>query len=196
MATLPSRREATHDRIVEVASRAVRCQGYAGVGVADVMKQAGLTHGGFYAHFASRDAMLVEAIERAGLDSSAALARRTHARQAQGASAFRALIEQYLSESDLAETETGCVVAALASDTPRQSPAVQQASAARVRKLVAVVQRSLAPGRDKGDGKASALFIASTLVGALQLARTLGPNVQGKAVLAATRRALLDQYDA
>ena len=58
MPSQPSRREITHERIVEVAARALRRNGYAGVGVADVMQQAGLTHGGFYAHFSSRDALL------------------------------------------------------------------------------------------------------------------------------------------
>src|SRR4051812_35369906 len=56
-----SRKEASHERIVDVAARAIRRSGYAGTGVADIMKEAGLTHGGFYAHFASRDALLAEA---------------------------------------------------------------------------------------------------------------------------------------
>ena len=70
-----SRKEATHERIVEVAGRAIRRTGYGGTGVADIMKEAGLTHGGFYAHFASREAMLAEAADRAGAEAVAALAR-------------------------------------------------------------------------------------------------------------------------
>src|SRR5215475_11637245 len=71
MARTPnSHKEATHARIVAVAARALRRNGYAGVGVADVMKEAGLTHGGFYAHFDSRDALLVEALERASTESA------------------------------------------------------------------------------------------------------------------------------
>src|SRR5437763_15613144 len=68
-------KQATHERIVEVAARAIRRSGYGGTGVADIMKEAGLTHGGFYAHFASREAMLAEAAERAGADSAAVAAR-------------------------------------------------------------------------------------------------------------------------
>ena len=79
--TLNSRKHETHDRIVEVAARALRRRGYAGVGVADVMKEAGLTHGGFYAHFASRDAMLVEALERAGTESATRLKAAADARR-------------------------------------------------------------------------------------------------------------------
>ena len=71
-----TKREQTHARIVEAAARALRREGFAGVGVADVMKQAGLTHGGFYAHFASREALLLEAVERAAAEGAAILAER------------------------------------------------------------------------------------------------------------------------
>src|SRR6059036_2768166 len=63
--TDPSRKEATHERIVDAAARAIRRTGYGGTGVADIMKDAGLTHGGFYAHFDSREAMLIEAFDYA-----------------------------------------------------------------------------------------------------------------------------------
>ena len=63
------RKEITHERIVEVAARAIRRSGYDGTGVADIMKEAGLTHGGFYAHFASREALLAEAADRAGAET-------------------------------------------------------------------------------------------------------------------------------
>ena len=187
----PSRREATHERILEVAARDVRRSGYAGIGVADVMKQAGLTHGGFYAHFESRDAMLAEAVERAGRDTSASLAKRIAARQAEGVGALRALVEIYLSEAHLAGTEFGCVVAALASKMPRQSAAVQAASAARVRGLVTLVRRALPAGAPKEQ----AMAVAGAMVGSLQLARALGPNAEGRAMLTAARQALLAQHD-
>src|SRR5512134_1226082 len=71
----PKSKEATHDRIVEAAARAIRRSGYNGTGVADIMKDAGLTHGGFYAHFRSREAMLAEAVDRAGSESVALMER-------------------------------------------------------------------------------------------------------------------------
>ena len=80
--TANTRKEDTHDHILDVAARALRREGYAGVRVADVMKEAGLTHGGFYAHFPSREALLVEAIARAGRDSAAAVARAAESRRA------------------------------------------------------------------------------------------------------------------
>jgi AcrR family transcriptional regulator len=191
MPTSPSRREATHDRIVEVAARALRRNGYAGVGVADVMQQAGLTHGGFYAHFASRDALLAEAIARAGQDGAALMGRRISQRMARGQSGLQALVESYLSETHLREVEGGCVVAALGSEMHRQEPALLAPSAERVRGLVALVQQAL----PAGGTPEQAMVIAATLVGTLQLARALGANAQGKALLAAARSALLAQYD-
>lgn len=191
MSRQPTRREATHDRIVEVAARTLRRNGYAGVGVADVMKQAGLTHGGFYAHFESRDALLAEAIARAGRDSAATMGQRVAASRSRGESALRAVVEGYLSDTHLSSTETGCVVAALSSEMPRQAPTLLAPSVERVRKLIALVQRAL----PDGGTKEQAMVIASTLVGTLQLARTLGVNAQGKAMLAAARHALLAQYD-
>ena len=185
-----SRKQETHERIVDVAARAIRRDGYAGVGVADVMKEAGLTHGGFYAHFDSRDALLVEALERAGRDSGEAVARALERRAARGVSAFRALVDAYLGDEHLSSLETGCPVAALACDMPRQSDAVREASAARVRRLVAAVRSALPQA-----SRATAGVVAGTLVGTLQLARALGPDAEGRALLSATRKALVQQYD-
>ena len=186
----PTRKELTHERIVATAARALRAGGFEGVGVADIMRQAGLTHGGFYAHFPSRDVLLCEALERAGRDSAARVASRDHALDS-GASPFRMLVENYLSERHLGAPESGCPVAALASEMPRQNQAVARVAATRVRSLIAAVGERLHPG----ISSATAGVIAGQLVGALQLARALGDEAEGKAVLAATRRALLEQYD-
>lgn len=187
----PTRKEISHERIVETAARAIRRGGYDGVGVADIMKEAGLTHGGFYAHFASRNALLVEALERAGKTSAASIARQTEARKEKGVSPLRALVDSYLSDSHLKATDAGCPVAALVSEMPRQAADVRKASAARVRALVNRVQQAL-PARASAD---QAFVIAGTLVGTLQLARAIGSIEQGKAMLAATRKSLLHQYD-
>lgn len=186
-----TRKEETHERIVQAAARAIRRHGYAGVGVAEVMKEAGLTHGGFYAHFKSRDDLLVEALARAGSDSGANIARAAQARRARGVSAFRAFVDSYLSEVHLQSLETGCPVAALGSDMARQSGGVRQASAQRVERLIGTVRDTL-----PGAPRATASVIAGTLVGALQLARALGDNAEGRAVLSAARKALIEQHDA
>jgi AcrR family transcriptional regulator len=187
----PNRKQLSHERIVDAAARAIRRHGYAGVGVADVMKDAGLTHGGFYAHFASRDALLVEAIERAGRGSAATIERNAEASTATGASPFRALVENYLADRLLKAVDAGCPVAALCSEMPRQAPDVRKASSRRVRSLVQYVGRCLSPQVPPDQ----AGVIAATLVGSLQIARAIGSVEQGKALLAASRRALIAQYD-
>lgn len=187
----PNRKEISHERIVAAAARAIRRGGFQGVGVADIMKEAGLTHGGFYAHFSSRNALLAEALERAGQDTAARTRHDFATRQSRGASPLRALVEGYLSDRHLGDIETGCAVAALASEMPRQAPDVREASAQRVRGMLAGVRRALP--KDAPADSASA--VASQLVGALQLARALGDNAEGRALLKASRRALLAQYD-
>ena len=192
MARIANRsKEETHERIVQAAARAIRRHGYAGVGVADVMKEAGLTHGGFYAHFKSREELIVEALARAGSDSGANIARAAEARRARGVSAFRAFVDSYLSEAHLASMETGCPVAALGSDMARQAGDVRAASAQRVDRLIGAVRNTL-----PGATRATASVIAGTLVGSLQLGRALGDNAEGCAVLTAARKALIQQHDA
>jgi AcrR family transcriptional regulator len=186
-----SRKELSHDRILDVAARAIRRAGYDGVGLAAIMKEAGLTHGGFYAHFESRDALLAEATQRAGRDTGAILVERLRQAQAQGMSAFSALVQTYLADAQLENTECGCIVAALASEIPRQSEEVATAARTRVLGLVELVRRTLPATADP----AQAQVIAATLVGSLQLARTLQGKA-GKAWLANVRASLIQQYDA
>jgi TetR/AcrR family transcriptional regulator, transcriptional repressor for nem operon len=189
MSRTTSRRELTHDRILDAASRAIRRAGYDGVGLATIMKEAGLTHGGFYAHFASRDALLAEATQRAGRDTGAVLAERLRQAHAQGTSPFAALVNIYLADAQLENAECGCVVAALASEIPRQAEEVSAAARARVLGLVELVRRCLPAGVDP----AHAQVVAATLVGTLQLARTLQGKA-GKAWLANVRASLIQQY--
>ena len=191
----PSRKEISHDRILETAARALRQNGFEGVGVADVMKQAGLTHGGFYAHFPNRNAMLAEAVVRAGQESSLAIGLAIDKRCNAGVSAFTALVESYLSDSHMSASDTGCPVASLSSEMPRQPLAVQVASAQRVQALVNRVAQALPHAEGKVTDRAQAFVVTSTLVGALQLARAMGDAKQGRALLASTRHLLLAQYE-
>lgn len=191
MEDTPTRKQLTHDRIVDTAARALRGAGFYGVGVADVMRQAGLTHGGFYAHFPSREALLAEALERAGQDSQLRLQRSLAAGEARGHSRFRSLVESYLSERHLKSPETGCPVAALASEMPRQAETVREAAGVRVRSLLESVEALLPAGQPEG----SAAVVAGQMVGALQLARALGDNAQGRRHLAAARQFLLAQFE-
>jgi AcrR family transcriptional regulator len=188
--SITTRKELTHDRILDVASRAIRRAGYDGVGLATIMKEAGLTHGGFYAHFASRDALLAEATQRAGRDTGAVLGEVLRQAQSQGMSPFRALVTAYLADAQLENAECGCVVAALASEIPRQNEEVASAARARVLGLLELVRRTLPASVDP----ALAQVVTATLVGTLQLARTLQRKA-GRAWLADVRASLIQQYD-
>lgn len=190
MSITPSRKELSHQRIVEAAARALRRSGHDGVGVAEVMKEAGLTHGGFYAHFASREALIAEAIAHAGKASSESLMARAQARVGRGASPFRALVEAYLADSHLSALEQGCPVAALASELPRQEGILREAGLSRVKGLIDRVSMVLAEA-DKAD----AGVVAASLVGSLQLARALGDNAEGRALLTRSRKHLIERYD-
>src|SRR5206468_1858355 len=104
-------KEATHERIVQAAARAIRRSGYNGTGVADIMRDAGLTHGGFYAHFSSREAMLAEAADRAGSESVTMMERIAATSPPQRA--LQVMMEAYLSKAHVEGVETGCATAAL-----------------------------------------------------------------------------------
>lgn len=188
--TFNSRKKDTHERIVAAAAHAIRSHGYAGVSVAEVMKKAGYTHGGFYAHFKSRDALLVEALNCASQDIAVEAARVARLRAGTGASEFRCLVEAYLADQYLGTLENGCPIAALAAEMPRQSLAVRDASMARVHQLIAAVRSTLPESY-----RAMASLIAGSLVGTLQLARALGDTPQGREVLSAARESLLQLYD-
>lgn len=189
MSMPPTRKELSHARIVDVASKAIRRAGYRGVGVADIMKEAGLTHGGFYAHFDSRDGLLVEAMARASQENIASLSKAIERRLAMGDTRYQALIETYLHEAHLERTENGCVIAALSSEMTRQEDAVRDEARRRVDAMVEFVQTALPDGSDKSE----ASVVTATMVGALQLARTLGGKA-GRSLLAQTRQALIERY--
>ncbi len=183
-------KEKTRARVLKEAAKAIRAEGPHRIAVAGVMAKAGLTHGGFYAHFPSREAMVAAAIERAGRNSAEHLAPRIAKREAEGAGPLRALLETYLADSQLSAAETGCPVAALGGEMARQTQLVREASCDRVRNLIRLVGQRL-PAGAPADRAAP---IVSAMVGAVQLARALGNNAEGRALLHATRDALIAQY--
>lgn len=169
MTEAPSRKQATHDRIVNTAATIIRRSGYGGTGVADIMKQAGLTHGGFYAHFDSRDQLLAEAVDRAGADTLERV--RKVVGRAAPQDAMNVLVDAYLSDGHAASPEAGCALASLGSETPRQAPEVRQVCARRLKEMVDLVERQL-PGWGEPGQHEKALGVLSCLVGAMVLART------------------------
>jgi len=163
-------KEATHDRIVDAAARAIRRSGYNGTGVADIMKDAGLTHGGFYAHFPSREAMLAEAADRAGSESVAMMERIAASSPPQ--QALPAMMRAYLSQEHLEGIESGCATAALGSEMPRQAPEVRRAATRRIKEMIDLVARQ-SPDWGQPGAHERALFTVATMVGALVLARAV-----------------------
>ena len=166
----PTRKETTHDRIVATAARAIRRSGYGGTGVADIMKEAGLTHGGFYVHFASREAMLAEAADRAGAEAVEASQRIAAA--APPPQALKALLQAYLSKQHIEGIETGCPIAALGSEMPRQAPEVRRAATRRIKEMIDVVARQ-SPDWGRPGAHERALVTGATAVGTLLLARAV-----------------------
>jgi len=197
----PGRKQLSHERIVQVAARAIREHGYQGLGVADIMKQAGLTHGGFYAHFDSRDGLLAEAAEAAGAQSQDQWQQVADSAAAQGGDVLQALLRSYLGMEHVHAQGAGCPLAVLAGETPRQADAVRSAVTGRVRHMAGVLQQALpvavaaAPDRApapaaQGDvPDARALAVAGLLVGTLTLARAVNDDALRQSLLEAGRHA-------
>ena len=165
-----SKKEETRERILRVAARAVRKYGYEGVGVVDVMNEAGLTHGGFYAHFESRDALLAAAADQAGAESIEHLTRAIAA--AKPGQELTALVDTYLSDRHVAAPEDGCAIAAAGTEVPRQQTEVRRAANRRIKDLIGLIERQFPEwGRSAAHDKA--MGVAATLVGALVLARAV-----------------------
>lgn len=189
MKKAPTRsKEATHERIVDAAARAIRRSGYDGTSVAEIMKEAGLTHGGFYAHFPSREAMLAEAADRAGADTVAATTRAAAA--APPDQALQRMMSAYLSKEHVKDMERGCPVAALGSEMPRQVPEVRRAATRRIKEMIDVVARQL-PDWGQPGAHERALVIVSAMAGTLLLARAVDDPKLSDALLASALKHFL-----
>jgi len=162
---------ASRERILEAASRLFRERGLDGVGVADLMQSAGMTHGGFYAHFASKEDLTVAACERA-LAYSAARWDRVAAASDSSRDALAELATSYLSSGHRDRPGNGCVIAALGADVARQGGAVRRAY---TRGLEALLDRlgRLVPGRSITARRRRALATYASMVGGVVLARAV-----------------------
>lgn len=163
-------KEASHERIVSAAARAIRRSGFDGTGVADIMKEAGLTHGAFYAHFPSREAMLAEATGRACAESAAAAAGAMASVPPE--QALASMLRAYLSQEHLEHAEVGCPLAALGSETPRQAPEVRRVTTRHVKETVDLLARQ-SPDWGQPGAHERALVTVAAMVGSLLLARAV-----------------------
>ena len=167
------------ERIVDTASRLFREKGFDGVGLDAIMKGAGLTHGGFYGHFASKDDLAAEAVTRA-LDRSMEKQRRF--------TDLDDLASDYLSERHRADRANGCAVAALGSDMARQSEGVRRGLTAHVRAQLDRFARLLRHGTAASRRKRAITTLAG-MIGALILARAVDDQSLSNEILAAARDA-------
>jgi TetR/AcrR family transcriptional regulator, transcriptional repressor for nem operon len=173
------------ERIVDAAARLFRERGFEGIGVADLMREVGLTHGGFYGHFASKDDLMAEACARA-LERSLTL----WGKRAEGAPAdpLLAITDVYLTARHRDDPGAGCLLAALGSDVPRQGPGVRRAVTDYLNSAFDLLAQ-LVPGRSKVARRRKAINTYASLVGALVMARAVDDDVLSREILDAVREA-------
>jgi TetR/AcrR family transcriptional repressor of nem operon len=180
----------THARIVKKAAVRLREKGAHGIGVADLMKEAGLTHGGFYAHFDSREALVVEAFSDA-MDRSTARWRKLTS-ELSPAERMAAIVQTYLSPVHRDDPGHGCAVPALGAEMVRESPKTRKAFAGKLGEMIEMLAEQV-PNLPRKAARQQAIASLSTMMGALVLARIAGSGDFSDEILAAGRAAVLDR---
>jgi TetR/AcrR family transcriptional repressor of nem operon len=175
----------THDRIVRTASKRFREKGLAGVAIADLMKEIGLTVGGFYKHFDSRDDLVAESVKAAtGPLQKQLLA----AESGEAALTYGSLVDSYLSEAHRDHPGTGCPVSALACDIARGSKHIRSLLTEKVKSSLELFANLLPP--EDSAARPKAILTVSALLGALELARAVSDQTLSDEILESTRESL------
>ena len=177
------------ERILNAAAQLFREKGFDGIGVADLMKSAGLTHGGFYGHFASKDELMAQASARALHRLQTAWAAIARDAVDKGQDPLAAIEAAYLSPRHRDAPGQGCLLAALGGDAARQGPAVRHAVTEGVRAQLEGLA-TLVPGRTKAAKRQRALADYANLVGAMVLARAVDDEELSNEILNATAASL------
>jgi TetR/AcrR family transcriptional regulator, transcriptional repressor for nem operon len=184
--TSQAAKAASHDRILDIAAARIRRDGIDGLAVAEIMKEAGLTHGGFYRHFDSRDHLIAEAAQRALSQGSAwtiASARLG------GQRGYAALVDGYLSTWHRDHPEAGCGVAGVAADVARAGGPARASYTRQVQECLAVLADLIA-NPDRQAGEREAVLTLSALVGAISMARAADDPDLARHILANAAAAL------
>jgi TetR/AcrR family transcriptional regulator, transcriptional repressor for nem operon len=187
----PDHKARIHRRIVKNASRQLRARGLNGPAVTTVMKASGLTHGGFYRHFGSRDDLVVEAIEESLQELRDRLIAA--AKDAEPGEGWKAMVRSYLSLERCDHLDDGCPIAALAPDIARTRPVMKQRSSAAILRF----RQELLPFMPGKDAKAKAtnfLAIISSMVGTIAIARTMPDPAVRQRILNCVRDHLLASF--
>jgi len=178
------------ERIIDAAGALLRANGFGGIGVADIMKAADLTHGGFYGHFNSKDDLVAQACRKV----TAQAAENWQKTAAKSSDApYAALLTRYLQPRHRDEPGQGCVFASLGADAARSGTVVQDAFADGLEPLIDLLAKS-ASGTTKAERRRRGVAAMAGLVGALLLARAVGTKGNKEfsdEILEATRRELL-----
>jgi TetR/AcrR family transcriptional repressor of nem operon len=178
----------THARIVKKASVRLREKGAHGVGVADLMKDAGLTHGGFYAHFDSREALVIEAFAHA-MDRSTERWRKL-IEQTAPEKRLATVVNSYLTPSHRDDPGHGCAIPTLGAEIARESPKTRKAFAAKLEQMIEVLAEQV-PATSRKAARKQAMAAIATMMGTLVLARVAGNGEFSDEILSAGRDAVI-----
>jgi TetR/AcrR family transcriptional repressor of nem operon len=178
----------TRRKIVVAASRLFRARGIAAVSVADIMSSLGLTVGGFYRHFDSKEALVAEAIESASLETTGS--HEELSKKVGPSDSAKVILEKYLSNTHRMNPERGCPVAALGSEVGHEGKPTKAAFTAALKRLVDMVDRHTRTGTP--DRRKDVLATAAAMVGAVVLARATTDDELAAELLAAVRDRTLD----
>jgi TetR/AcrR family transcriptional repressor of nem operon len=171
----------THKRIVAIASKRFREKGLAGFGIAELMKESGLTVGGFYKHFESRDDLVAEAVNSA----FGGWKRRVDEAQSGGTQvSYEKLIHDYLNQVHRDDPGTGCAFSALAPEIARSDQRTRALASEQIRNDIQLIA-GLLPAKDKGTARSRAILTFSALVGAMSLARAASDEALSREILKA-----------
>jgi TetR/AcrR family transcriptional regulator, transcriptional repressor for nem operon len=179
----------TRTRIVAAAARAFRERGVESVAIADVMRAAGLTHGGFYAHFPSKDALVAEATASGLVDSRREFV--SDAAEANPEAPLREVIRRYVSRYHRDHQAEGCAMPALTAEIARESTEVRRAFTAALEEFVANLT-DYVPGDSPEARRDGALVLAAGMAGAVALSRAVDDPVLSDRLLLAARRFYTD----
>jgi TetR/AcrR family transcriptional repressor of nem operon len=182
-------KQETHARIVKKASVRLREKGAHGIGVADLMKDAGLTHGGFYAHFNSREALVIEAFGYA-MDRSIEHWRKK-AEQTPSDKRLAAIVDSYLTPTHRDDPGHGCAVPALSAEIARENPKTRRAFAAKLEQMIDMIAQQM-PDLPRKTARKQAMASLATMMGTLVMARVAGSGEFSDDILSAGRDAVLD----
>ena len=174
---------ATHQRIVDIAAKRFRERGIDGISIADLMKEAGLTVGGFYKHFASRDELVAEAFEHALRDLSSWESAIT--------TAPREAMRTYISETHRDAVTSGCPISALANDMSRSTAEARDIYTNHARRLLEQISKAL-PTEDSAGKRSEAALILSACVGSIALSRAISDPKLSKQILDGTLTQVLE----